>query len=90
MPVMLLGFGPLYHLFLQKLTDLMAWNVEIGGNLPALQNTRFEFDCFPRELADAVTQHLRCRRPFHESWHKCVHEAIQSARNYWTGFPAAR
>jgi hypothetical protein len=28
------------------------------------------------------TQHLRCERPFHESWHKCVHEAIQSARNY--------
>ena len=28
------------------------------------------------------TQHLCCHRPFHESWHKCVHEAIQSARNY--------
>src|SRR5713101_6992967 len=31
---------------------------------------------------ERFTQHLRCHRPFHESWHKCVHEAIQSARNY--------
>ena len=31
---------------------------------------------------ECFTQHLRCERPFHESWHKCVHEAIQSARNY--------
>src|SRR6266478_9405796 len=31
---------------------------------------------------ERFTQHLRCKRPFHESWHKCVHEAIQSARNY--------
>ena len=32
--------------------------------------------------SERFTQHLRCKRPFHESWHKCVHEAIQSARNY--------
>ena len=31
---------------------------------------------------ERLTQHLRCHRPFHGSWHKCVHEAIQSARNY--------
>ena len=33
-------------------------------------------------VRERFTQHLRCERPFHESWHKCVHEAIQSARNY--------
>jgi hypothetical protein len=32
--------------------------------------------------SERFTQHLRCERPFHESWHKCVHKAIQSARNY--------
>jgi len=29
-----------------------------------------------------LCQHLRCERPMHESWHRCVHEAIHSARNY--------
>ncbi len=33
-------------------------------------------------VRERFTQHLRCERPFHESWHKCVHDAIQSARNY--------
>jgi len=27
------------------------------------------------------TQHLRCKRPFHESWHKRVHDAVHPARN---------
>jgi len=31
---------------------------------------------------ERFTQHLCCKRPFHESRHKCVHETIQSARNY--------
>ena len=33
-------------------------------------------------VRERFTQHLRCERPFHESWHNCVHEATQSARNY--------
>src|SRR5260370_952281 len=33
-------------------------------------------------VRECFTQHFRCERPFHESWHKCVHEAIHSARNY--------
>src|SRR5260370_29411476 len=33
-------------------------------------------------VRERFTQHFRCERPFHESWHKWVHEPIHSARNY--------